>query len=192
MYKFYKDKPENFECNVTIEGAPLSKSKARLVLENNEYNIIFEGNIDSSGKCIIPVKKLGILPEGLVGKLKLEVIVEDDTYFLPYESDFTVALSKKVTVEALQQSNDFNKKIVVEVKPAPVIKENIKKSNSIVTTADTKKSIKKLLHTNKFKSEIKEQILNRGIGDKNFYEDTNGFIKKLMISEIKKQIANKK
>ena len=74
MYKFFKDKQENFTCNIGIKGSSLSKTKARLILENEEYSLIFNGDIDSNGKCVIPVKKLKILSENLTGKLKFKII----------------------------------------------------------------------------------------------------------------------
>lgn len=72
MYKLYKDKYENFECRIAIEGANLSSAKARLVLENSEYNLFFWGDIKSDGNCIIPIPKLKILSENLKGNLKLK------------------------------------------------------------------------------------------------------------------------
>jgi hypothetical protein len=116
MYKFYKDKNENFECNIGLEGASLSNAQARLILENEEFNLIFEGNIDKNGKCVVPIKKLKILTEGLTGTLKLEVIVDDDTYFLPFQDQFTIGVDKKITVEALGQTVKSDKKVIVEVK----------------------------------------------------------------------------
>lgn len=121
MYKFYKDKNENFECNIGLEGASLSNAQARLILENEEFNLVFNGQIDKNGKCIVPIKKLKILTEGLTGKLKLEVIVEEDTYFLPFQDEFIVDINKKLTVEVIEQK-DVKKKIIVEVKQNDVLK----------------------------------------------------------------------
>jgi hypothetical protein len=122
MYTFYKDKSENFECNIKLEGANLSKTQVRLVLENNEYPLIFNGNIDSTGKCIIPIPKLKILSEELKGNLKLEVIVDEDTFFTPYSDVFEIAIDKKVTVEVINKSNS-----------APIIQETKKKVTAVVT-----------------------------------------------------------
>lgn len=123
MYKFYKDKDENFECKINIEGASLSNATARLVLENEEFNLIFKGKINSNGQCIIPIKKLKILSEDLKGKLQLEVIVDNDTYFIPYKDDFIIDVSKKVTVEVVE-NKDINKKVIVEVNNKPIVVEN--------------------------------------------------------------------
>ena len=40
MYKLFTDKAELFECDIKIEGASLSNSKARLVVETNDYSFI--------------------------------------------------------------------------------------------------------------------------------------------------------
>ena len=104
-YKLYTDKKENFECKIFLEGAALNKARARVILENNDINLIFNGKINKDGTCTVPIKKLkGLLDENSKGKMKLEVIAED-MYFLPWESDFIVNTEKKVTVEVKSQNN---------------------------------------------------------------------------------------
>ena len=99
MYKLFTDKTELFECDIKLQGASLNKSKARLVVETSEYSLLFKGTINSKGKCEIPIRKLkGLIDENTKGNIRLEVIAED-TYFTPWESDFEVETSKKVTVE---------------------------------------------------------------------------------------------
>ena len=113
MYKLFTDKSELFECDIKLEGASLSKSSARLVVETSDYSLLFKGNINSSGKCEIPIRKLkGLIDENTTGNIRLEVIAED-TYFTPWESDFEVDASKKVTVEVKSQQT---KKPIVETK----------------------------------------------------------------------------
>ena len=103
MYKLFTDKSELFECDIKLEGASLSKSTARLVVETSDYSLLFNGSIASNGKCEIPIRKLkGLIDESTVGNIRLEVIAED-TYFTPWESDFEVDASKKVTVEVKSQ-----------------------------------------------------------------------------------------
>jgi hypothetical protein len=58
MYKLFTDKSELFECDIKLEGASLSKSKARLVVETSEYSLLFNGDISPKGKCEIPIRKL--------------------------------------------------------------------------------------------------------------------------------------
>ena len=113
MYKLFTDKSELFECDIKLEGASLSKSSARLVVETSDYSLLFKGDISSKGKCEIPIRKLkGLIDENTTGNIRLEVIAED-TFFTPWESDFEVDASKKVTVEVKSQSS---KKPIVETK----------------------------------------------------------------------------
>ena len=113
MYKLFTDKPELFECDIKLQGASLKKSKARLVVETQDYALMFNGSISNSGKCEIPIRKLkGLIDEDTIGNIRLEVIAED-TFFTPWESDFEVETSKKVTVEVKSQTT---KKPIVEAK----------------------------------------------------------------------------
>jgi hypothetical protein len=104
MYKLFTDKVELFECDVKLEGASLRNSIARIVIESEDVNLLFNGEITSEGKCRIPIKKLrGLLGESTKGTLKLEIIAED-TYFVPWTSEFSVQAAKKVTVEVKSQA----------------------------------------------------------------------------------------
>ena len=119
MYKLFTDKTELFECSISLQGASLKKSKARLVVETQDYSLLFNGTISKSGKCEIPIRKLkGLIDEDTSGNIRLEVIAED-TFFTPWESDFEVETSKKVTVEVKSQTT---KKPIVEAKVT--VKEN--------------------------------------------------------------------
>ena len=143
MYKLFTDKSELFECDIKLEGASLSKSKARLVVETSDYSLLFNGDINSNGKCEIPIKKLkGLIDENTTGNIRLEVIAED-TFFTPWESDFEVDASKKVTVEVKSQTT---KKPIVETKVNVKVK-------------DEKPTITEKQHViNLFKLLIKEDI----------------------------------
>ena len=119
MYKLFTDKSELFECDIKLQGASLKKSKARLVIETSDYSLMFNGSISKGGKCEIPIKKLkGLIDEDTTGNIRLEVIAED-TFFTPWESDFEVETSKKVTVEVKSQT--FKK---------PIIEAKVKITNS--------------------------------------------------------------
>ena len=119
MYKLFTDKTELFECSISLQGASLNKSKARLVVETPDYSLLFNGTISKSGKCEIPIRKLkGLIDENTSGNIRLEVIAED-TFFTPWESDFEVDASKKVTVEVKSQTT---KKPIVEAKVEVKIK----------------------------------------------------------------------
>ena len=143
MYKLFTDKSELFECDIKLEGASLSKSKARLVVETSDYSLLFDGSISPKGKCEIPIRKLkGLIDENTSGNIRLEVIAED-TYFTPWESDFEVDASKKVTVEVKSQTT---KKPIVEAK----VKVKVKNEKPTIT--------EKQHVINLFKLLIKEDI----------------------------------
>jgi len=99
-YKIFRDKAETFECKISIEGANPQNSSVRLILDSNEWNLVFYGRIDQNGKCVIPLKKISVLSEKCKGEIRLEVIA-DDTLFVPWKESFVVVPSKKVTVEIL-------------------------------------------------------------------------------------------
>ena len=129
MYKLFTDKTEVFECDIKLSGASLDQSNVRLVVESADVNLLFKGKIDSTGKCSVPVKRLsGLLGETTTGTLRLEVIA-DDTFFTPWESEFVVETSKKVTVEVKSQNknriieNTKPKMKVVSVKNTPAPKQ---------------------------------------------------------------------
>ena len=149
MYKLYTDKTEIFECKVKIDGASLSNSKARLIIESEDLNLLFNGKIDEHGNCKITIKRLkGILPESMKGEIKLEVIA-DDTYFIPWKSEFSVDASKKVVVEVKSQDAD----LIIESAPKVSVTD-VKNTESIVTTVAPTES------TPDISKVIKEHVVN--------------------------------
>ena len=115
MYTLYTDKQEIFECSISLEGASVKNSQARLIVETDHLNLLFKGTINESGKCTIPIKRLkNLIDESSTGQIRLEVIA-DDTYFTPWESKFNVKTAKKVTVEVATQSNTVSLKESVPV-----------------------------------------------------------------------------
>ena len=145
MYKLFTDKTELFECNISLQGASLKKSKARLVVETPEYSLLFKGTISKSGKCEIPIRKLkGLIDENTSGNIRLEVIAED-TFFTPWKSEFEVDTSKKVTVEVKSQTT---KKPIIETK----VKVSVKNNKKTITVTEKQHVI------NLFKLLIKEDI----------------------------------
>ena len=122
-YKLYTDKQETFECDLYLEGASLKDSSARILVETKDLTLLFPGTIDKKGNCKVPIKKLkGLLDEKSEGNIKLEVIAED-TLIEPWQSEFVVETSKKVTVEVKSQGN--KKPIRESSKPQVKIK-NVK------------------------------------------------------------------
>lgn len=98
MELFYTDKGKTFECQIQVEGADINETTARLVLMfENKRNLIFFGDVNADGTCEIKVPALKELKESK-GTAVLEVISES-TFFEPWESEFELKTSKKVTVE---------------------------------------------------------------------------------------------
>ena len=197
MYKLFTDKAELFECDIKIEGASLSNSKARLVVETNEYSLMFNGKINSSGKCEIPIRKLkGLIDESSKGNIRLEVIAED-TYFIPWKSEFEINASKKVTVEVKSQS-----KPLIESQGPKVQVSKIKETKKInksqqVTIAERKHIInimKLLIHENVNIDNLsmKKDKLNKVIATYNQFKPINESSKGTVINGVLTVLAKQK
>ena len=147
MYTLYSDKNNIFECDIQLEGASLSQAFARVIVEGNNLNLVFNGDITNDGNCRIEMPRLNMLKEG--GELKLEVIA-DDMYFNPWNSEFELKKSKNITVEVKKQTSNIIKenKATVKVK-VPQTKNHTKKVHSPKRTIKesnfTKNDLKQLL-----------------------------------------------
>ena len=124
MYNLFLDKSELFEAKIDVKGAKVTDSLCRLLLMSEEWNLVFEGEVDRNGYVEIPVKKLkSVLSEGATGRLKLEVVV-DDTYFVPWHDQFQVVVGKRVTAEVKSSKKEqIREKVtvggtVIKSKPA--------------------------------------------------------------------------
>lgn len=177
MYKLFTDKTEVFECNIKLEGASLKNSHARLIIESEDVNLLFNGTINKDGKCTIPIKKLkGLLEGETSGQIKLEVIA-DDTYFTPWKSDFIVEASRKVTVEVKQPDADIiiesTPKIQIsgiqEVDPVTehiikivkmLVKEDINVKNLTIKKDKVNNIIGTYLQKNKVEQNYVQEIIN--------------------------------
>ena len=135
MYTLYSDKHNIFECDIQLEGASLNQAFARVIVEGNDLNLVFNGDINNEGNCRIEMPKLNMLKEG--GEMKLEVIA-DDMYFNPWNSDFELKKSKNITVEVKQPKDNVIKENKAKVKvninqQTPVTQKKIKqKENQII------------------------------------------------------------
>ena len=115
FYNLYKDKAEEFVCDIAVEGVSQSDTEVRLIIESEDWTLMFTGEI-KKGKCIIPIKKLNILNEGQTGNIKLEVNA-DGTLFTPWEDTFVVKASKKVTVKVNEGKSHKTKKPATKKAP---------------------------------------------------------------------------
>lgn len=131
-YTLLIDSPENFECSLQLEGASLSKSFARLVIETNSlpFAMVFNGTIGSNGKCTIPIAKLkDYLAEDCNGSMVLEVVADSDTYFEAWRDSFSAKVSKKVVVTEVKNSTPTTTEPQIK-KPRIVVSEvNTKSAN---------------------------------------------------------------
>jgi hypothetical protein len=110
--------------NSANEGeANIDNTEARLILESEDWSLMFIGEINKKGTCTIPIKKLSILNEGVIGKIRFEVIA-DSTVFIPWEDEFKVKLSKKVTLK-MNETKTVQKKPIQPVKPS--VKINVRR-----------------------------------------------------------------
>ena len=118
MFKLYTDKNNTFKCKIVVEGANEETSIARLVIEGESHNLMFEGKL-KDGICEVSIGKFKNFDNfKSKGQVKLEVIA-DDTYFTPWKSEYTLQQSKVVTVEMVEEKE--NSKPLVEVKEVSYI-----------------------------------------------------------------------
>lgn len=122
FYKLYQDKNEEFVCDIMIEGSSPEETYARIIVESENWSLVFPGEI-RNGKCVVPIKKLNILKEGEVGNIKLEVVAEGNL-FIPWENQFKVKMSKKVTVMMNENKKQQPKKPIINNKIG--VKVNVK------------------------------------------------------------------
>jgi hypothetical protein len=142
MYNLELDQDKNFECFLKVQGTSLKKSKINLVIEANELDIKFRGSINESGKVTIPIKKLSnVLDENVTGKLYIEVIAED-TYFVPFKSDYTTSFAKKVTLSESVMLDAKPSVEVLTVKQHAVrfVKQMIEQKVNIFKNSDQQKA----------------------------------------------------
>lgn len=100
-YKIYRDKDEVVEFKIGVTGVTLTQASARITLDADPWNVVFHGKIYSDGRCVIPLRKMTLYPEGTTGKITLEVIL-DGQLFTPWEETFIVEGHKKVNVELVK------------------------------------------------------------------------------------------
>ena len=190
MYKLYTDKIENFEAKIKLEGASLKKSTARLVIESEDFDLMFKGTISKSGKVKIPVKRLrGLLDENIRGNLKLEIIAED-TYFIPWESKFEIETKKKVTVEVKSQT----KPLLESTKPRVRV-NRVKKGKITVSERQHVINIMKLLikeNINIKNLKMRKNKLNNIIAVYQQKNPINEEIKPIVLKGVAKVLAIRK
>jgi len=191
MYTLYTDKIENFKCSIDVEGASLSETDVRLVLQSDKLNLLYEGTIDANGTCNIPIDKLkNILKEGTEGTMRLEVIAED-TFFSPWEDSFTVETNKKVTVEVLSSTKSPIKESAIKVKVnkvTPIVEETVEEP--VIAPPPVKKQVvKEVKRLDPHSTLILRLLEKKGINQTNISENLD-VANKLVTNYSKKYNIN--
>lgn len=175
MYTLQLDKSNIFECNLKIQGADMKKSKINLIVESGDYSLRFKGSVGEYGKVSIPLPKLkNILEENVKGKMFLEVVV-DDTYFVPYETDYVTEVSMKVEVVIPSSRNQIVENV-----------EENKISKPIVTISEVKNEEKTntINEVNAEKQDKVEEIEKQVVDKKQKNKKETDVKKKNVLSEI--------
>ena len=156
MFKLYTDKINTFKCKVTLEGASESTALARLVIEGQNHNLMFDGKI-KDGICEVNIGKFKNFGEFKdKGNIKLEVIA-DDVYFTPWKSEYTVEQSRNVVIEVIEEKKDL--KPLVEITEISYIKDEVKVNTKNHGEEVYKKLMKEDIEFKRFKS--LDDMLNR-------------------------------
>lgn len=191
MYNIYTDKNELFEAKIELEGASLTETSARLLVETNKWDLIFQGQIDNSGNVSIPIKKLkSIFTEDVKGMLKLE-IVADDTFFVPWEDEFSLSRSKSVVVSEVKNKN---KEVIKESTPKVSVKQTPQHPTNTNKIEEKKvfNSVRELSKSYLREIMIAEKELQEGVDLKTEIRNiTDNFIKEYNLkphNEVKKEL----
>jgi len=111
-YTLYLDKPENFQCEIEIKNAKPSDASTRLIIECNDVNLVFYGDI-TKDSINVPIKSLKkFFKEDDKATAKLEVIVEGQL-ITPWESEVVFENYNKVQIKEVKTAKQ---KPVVEIK----------------------------------------------------------------------------
>lgn len=167
-FVLYRDKPKVFECNVKVDGANLSKTKARLIINFDDgLSLLYRGVIEQkTGNCQIAIPALKEIPDTDKGHAILEIIAED-TLFESWTAPISVTKFKNVVVEVQDYSEKDNKINVIierdedddyELETQKLAKQRLEKKKLVENDLMIKKKINN--HFIKFtkKGQLKEVI----------------------------------
>jgi len=151
MQIFFKDKKNLFECKVSVEGANIKDTTARLVLKFNEskQNSLFYGTIKEDGYCSFEIPALKEVKD-ISGEAIIEVIAES-MFFEAAKTDFEIKQSKTIKVEMVEKKVENKTKVIVEA--IDNSKKNSLKEKLIKIFKESKN--KNLIQENKYNSPTK-------------------------------------
>lgn len=171
-YTLYLDKPENFQCEIEIKNAKASDASARLIIECDDVNLIFYGEV-SSESINVPIKSLKkYFKEDDKATAKLEVIVEGQL-ITPWESEVLFENYNKVQIKEVKTS-----------KQKPIVEVKVKASETKVVT---EKPVKKEEPKQLSEKELVLQYLNEEIKKINSDGKLNKAQKKELIKNLLKK-----
>lgn len=113
MQIFYTDISKIFECDIQVIGAPLTDATARIIIDINDREVVFNGSINSIGHCVFnipPLASYNILGQGI---LTLEVVV-DNVLFKPFTDNITVKDSNNSDFISFTQNTDYDSSDLID------------------------------------------------------------------------------
>lgn len=131
MLRFHSDRKQVLECKVKVEGADLRDATARLVLQDEDVNRVFEGKIDVLGNCKIQLPPMDDFKNS-TGKASMEVKVKD-VIFEPLREEYVIS-KRQVRVEQVNIVDKSKQQLFTEKTSIPdkkMIKNLIEKFNKL-------------------------------------------------------------
>jgi hypothetical protein len=160
-YKIYLDKEETFECEASIKNASYKNSSARLIIESEDVNLVFFGNVDKN-TITVPIKSLKkYFTENDTAKIKLEVIVENQLV-TPWESEIEFDNYNKVEIKEIKnikQNPLIEIKVKEEQKEVVVQKQQPAESAKQNLLKNLNEEIKKIKSNGKLNKEAKKELI---------------------------------
>lgn len=118
MEFFNNSANDNLKFKLNSDGVDLNKIEPRLILttKNNE-NYFFIGEINN-GVCEFDIPELKLYEKGDYGKIRFEIISEDETYFPVWEDKFEIKAKASIKLEEMVSE-------IVKQNPKPKITSDL-------------------------------------------------------------------
>jgi len=177
-YTIYLDKEETFECDVSIKNASIKNSTARLIIESDDINLVFFGNI-TKDTITVPIKSLKkYFTESDKATIKLEVIIENNVV-TPWESELIFENYNKVEIKEIK---NVKTKPLVEIKVKDYKKPQLISNTEEKVITESKKLTKSLKQ--KLLESINDKMKKNQVDGKLNREETKEFIKNLISNDL--------
>ena len=173
-YTIYVDRDTVFECDVSIKNASIKDSSARLIIESDDVNLVFFGNI-TKDTITVPIKSLKkYFTESDKATIKLEVIVENNVV-TPWESELIFENYNKIEIKEIKN-----------VKTKPLVEIKVKDYKKLESESKTKEIDESKKLTKSLKQKLLESINDKKnqVGGKLNREEKKEFIKNLITNDL--------